>query len=158
LSFIRPFSPLVNSVRTHLGYIPFEGRLSRPMVNKQKFLMETKRANLQPVNKITYTFDPMTTSYHSMRNFMFFWNTRKIKMTNVKMLTKVEIVDDRRDPTILMNLNDGRDLEIRAANLTELEIATIVNHYLLPLVKEEETLKVTKGSDNKDKGKGGKKR
>jgi len=151
----RPLLPLVTSVRTHLGYIPFEGRVAAPLSNMGKFLKEVKRANLQPCNKVTYTFDPMTMNCHSVRNFMFFWNTKKVKMTNVKMLTKLEIVDDRRDPTILMNLNDGRDLEIRAGNLTELEIATIVNTYLLPLVKEEEVVKVTKGDSGK---KGGKKR
>merc|ERR1712192_316723 len=54
------------------------------------------------------------------------------------MATKVSVVDDRSEPTILMNLNDGRDLEIRCGNLTELEIAMVVNHYLLPLVKEQD--------------------
>ena len=105
----------------------------------------------------TYTFDPMTENCHSLRNFMFFWNTKKIRRTNLKLATKVSVVDDRSEPTILMNLNDGRDLEvpvleifslrvlfemllmpgvqIRCGNLTELEIASVVNHYLLPLVK-----------------------
>ena len=105
----------------------------------------------------TYTFDPMTENCHSLRNFMFFWNTKKIRRTNLKLATKVSVVDDRSEPTILMNLNDGRDLEVpvlenfslrvlfemlsmsgvqmRCGNLTELEIASVVNHYLLPLVK-----------------------
>jgi len=66
-------------------------------------------------------------------------------------------VDDRRDPTILMNLNDGRDLEIRTANLTELEISTVVNTYLLPLVKEEELAIVTKSEKTSKQGGKGKK-
>ena len=110
-----------------------------------------------PNTQATYTFDPMTENCHSLRNFMFFWNTKKIRRTNLKLATKVSVVDDRSEPTILMNLNDGRDLEvpvlenfslcvlfemllmsgvqIRCGNLTELEIASVVNHYLLPLVK-----------------------
>ena len=60
----------------------------------------------------TYTFDPMTENCHSLRNFMFFWNTKKIRRTNLKLATKVSVVDDRSEPTILMNLNDGRDLEV----------------------------------------------
>ena len=60
----------------------------------------------------TYTFDPMTENCHSLRNFMFFWNTKKVRKTNLKMATKVTVVDDRSEPTILMNLNDGRDLEV----------------------------------------------
>lgn len=43
---------------------------------------------------------------------MFFWNTKKVRKTNLKMATKVTVVDDRSEPTILMNLNDGRDLEV----------------------------------------------
>jgi len=68
---------------------------------------------------------------------MFMWNSKKVRATNVKTIVKTEIVDDRRDPKITFDLNDGRQLEIRTGNLTELEIATIVNSYLLPLVKEE---------------------
>merc|ERR1712113_755742 len=84
--------------------------------------------------------------------FMFFWNTKKVRKTNLKMATKVTVVDDRSEPTILMNLNDGRDLEIRCGNLTELEIATVVNHYLLPLVKEEEKATLTKSEKVLDRG------
>ena len=54
----------------------------------------------------------MTENCHSLRNFMFFWNTKKVRKTNLKMATKVTVVDDRSEPTILMNLNDGRDLEV----------------------------------------------
>jgi len=139
-----PTLPTVAAVRTHLGYIPFEGRMTIPQTNQVKFFQQIKLANNQPVKKITYTFDPMTMNCHSLRNFMFFWNTTRVKKTNLKMISKVEIVDDRRDPTVVFNLNDGRDLEIRTANLTELEIATVVNTYLLPLVKEEEAVVVTK--------------
>merc|ERR1712071_700764 len=116
---------------------------------------------MQPCKKVTYTFDPMTMNCHSIKNFMFFWNTKKVARTNVKLLSQIKVVDDRREPTILMDLNDGRNLEIRTGNLTELEIATVVNTYLLPLVKEEEVAKVTKaekgaGAGGAKKGGGGK--
>eukprot|EP00092_Neocalanus_flemingeri_P022591 GFUD01024499.1.p1 GENE.GFUD01024499.1~~GFUD01024499.1.p1 ORF type:complete len:179 (+),score=37.65 GFUD01024499.1:57-539(+) len=156
--FLRTCPPLKTIVRTHLGYIPFEGRLGPQLNNMQKFILEHKKANLQPVTKVTYTFDPIKENYHSLRNFMFFWNTKKVKATNVKLLVKTEIVDDRRDPKITFDLNDGRQLEIRSGNLTELEIATIVNSYLLPLVKEEEaTDTLSKGAAAAAGGKGGKK-
>jgi len=73
---------------------------------------------------------------------MFMWNSKKVRATNVKTIVKTEIVDDRQDPKITFDLNDGRQLEIRTGNLTELEIATIVNSYLLPLVKEEDVSEV----------------
>lgn len=127
------------------------------MNNVQKFLMEYKKANLQPVKKVTYTFDPIKDNYHSIRNVMFFWNTKKVKATNVKLLIKTEIVDDRREPKIVFDLNDGRQLEIRTGNLTELEIAIIINSYLLPLVKDEEVVDtLSKGAAAAASGGGGK--
>jgi len=154
--FLKSVTPLVSSVRTHLGYIPFEGRLGYQLqTNAQKFYSEHKKANLQPVAKVTYTFDPMTNNWNSLRNFMFFWQTKKVKATAPKLVTKTEVVDDRREPRILFNLNDGRELEIKTGNLTELEIATIVNYYILPLVKEvEETETISKGAAVKGGGKG----
>lgn len=116
---------------------------------------------MQPVKKVTYTFDPMTSNCDSMKSFMFYWQTKKVKATNVKLITKTEVLDDRSDPRILYDLNDGRQLEVRTGNLTELEIATVVNYYLLPLVKEvEEVETVSKGAAKAaggGKGKKGKK-
>ena len=170
--FLKSVTPLVTSVRTHLGYIPFEGRLGYQLqTNAQKFYSEHRKANLQPVAKVTYTFDPMTSNWNSLRNFMFFWQTKKVRATAPKLITKTEVVDDRREPKVLFQLTDGRELEVRrsternisnlsihqikTANLTELEIATIVNSYLLPLVKEvEETETVSKGAAVKSGGKG----
>jgi len=141
--FLKSSTPLKTLVRTHLGYIPFEGRLAPQLNSRQKFFLEHKKANLQPVTKVTYTFDPMKENYHSLRNFMFFWNTKKVKATNIKLITQTKIVDDRSDPKVVFDLNDGRQLEIRSGNLTELEIATIVNSYLLPLVKDEAATETT---------------
>ena len=113
--FLKSVTPLVTSVRTHLGYVPFEGRLGYQLqTNAQKFYSEHKKANLQPVAKVTYTFDPMTNNWNSLRNFMFFWQTKKVKATAPKLITKTEVVDDRREPRILFNLNDGREFEVRA--------------------------------------------
>ena len=115
---LKTVSPMVTSVRTHLGYIPFEGRLgAHRMNNAQKFYLEHKKANMQPVKKVTYTFDPMTPNVQSLRSIMFFWQTKKVKATNVKLITKTEIVDDRREPKILYDLNDGRQLEVIINNL-----------------------------------------
>ena len=110
---LKTVTPLVMSVRTHLGYIPFEGRMGGHVLsNPEKFFIEHKKANLQPVKKVTYSFDPMTNNCKSLRHFMFFWSSKKVKATNGKLLTKTEIVDNRSDPKILFELNDGRDLEV----------------------------------------------
>ena len=104
--------PMVMSVRTHLGYIPFEGRIGGQLDNCGKFLLEHKKANLQPVKKVTYTFDPMTSNWSSLRTFMFYWQTKKVKATNIKLITKTEVLDDRSDPRVVFDLNDGRQLEV----------------------------------------------
>ena len=132
---------------------PLKGKVSM-------LLFIGQRANLQPVKKVTYTFDPMTENHASLRHFMFFWNTKKVRATNLKLLVKTEIVDDRRDPAVVLELNNGRTLEVRTGNLTELEIASVVNSHLLPLVKEEEEEAVSKGAKAGGAGgpaKGGKK-
>jgi hypothetical protein len=144
-------------IRTHLGYIPHEGRMGPEPKNVQKFHFEVAKANMQPVTKVTYTFDPMKENYHSLRNFMHFWNSKKVLRTNLKLAVKTEIVDDRRDPVVIFQLNDDRILEIRTGLLTELEIATIVNHYLLPLVKEEEVVVETKSAKGAGSSKKGRK-
>ena len=47
-------------------------------------------------------------------------------------------------------------LQVKTGNLTELEIARVVNHYLLPLVKEEEEVEtVSKGAAKAAGGKAG---
>jgi hypothetical protein len=143
---LASFTPLVTSVRTNLGYIPFEGRVGRKLSNTEHFLFELRKANIQPAKKITYTFDPMREDYQSIRNFMYFWNRPKVLDTNIKVLIKTDIVDDRREPVILIELKDKRVIEVRTSKLTELEIARIVNHYLLPLVEEDEVQAETKAS------------
>ena len=45
-------APMLASVRTHLGYIPFEGRTAAPPNQMVKFTLELKKANMQPVTKV----------------------------------------------------------------------------------------------------------
>jgi len=148
----------LTQVRHHLGYLPFEGRLGRYPTYQTKFSEEVRRVNLQPVDKITYTFDPLTSEYFSLRNVMFFLSTKKVKATNVKTIYKTNILDDRSPPNVKFDLNDGRQLEIRTGNLTDLEIVSTVNNYVLPLVKEVEEVvvetKAAKGAGAGGKGKG----
>jgi len=141
-------SPLLISARTHLGYIPFQGRMGRVLSNNEKFIIEMRRVNLQPIKKATFSFDPMRQDYDSIRNFMYFFNKPKVLETNVKIAIKTDVVDDRSDPFVKLELNDGRDLEIKTGNLSELDILRVVNYYVLPLVtdeKERET-KSSKGA------------
>jgi len=139
-------SPLLISARTHLGYIPYQGRLGRQLSNHERFLIEMRKINLQPIKKATFTFDPMRYDYDSIRNFMYFFNKPKVLETNVKVAIKTDIVDDRSDPLLKLELNDGRDLEIKTGNLSELDILRVMNYFVLPLVSEEKAALETKSS------------
>ena len=46
---------MLASVRTHLGYIPFEGRTATPPNDIVKFTLELKKANMQAVTKVERT-------------------------------------------------------------------------------------------------------
>jgi len=146
-------APVYISVRTHMGYIPASGRIGRVPLKDEQTLLEFRKLDVQPVKKATFTFDPMLANYHSIRNVMYFFNKPKVLEGNVKIIVKTEIVDDRREPTINLDLNDGRTLEIKTGNLNELEIIRVINYYLLPLVTEEKAAAETKSA----KGGGGKK-
>ena len=54
-SLLSARAPLLASVRTHLGYIPFEGRTATPPNDIVKFTLELKKANMQAVTKVEPT-------------------------------------------------------------------------------------------------------
>jgi len=149
-------APVYVSVRTHLGYIPASGRIGRFLAFEEKTLLEFRKLNVQPIKKATFTFDPMLENYHSIRNVMYFFNKPKVLEGNVKIIVKTDIVDDRRDPSISLDLNDGRTLEIKTGNLDELEIIRVINYYLMPLITEEKAATETKSAAKGAAG-GGKK-
>eukprot|EP00088_Acartia_fossae_P003373 TRINITY_DN11418_c0_g1_i11.p2 TRINITY_DN11418_c0_g1~~TRINITY_DN11418_c0_g1_i11.p2 ORF type:complete len:181 (-),score=41.22 TRINITY_DN11418_c0_g1_i11:1957-2499(-) len=151
-------TPVHISARTHLGYIPFSGRKGRMITNHETFLLETRKINLQPVKKATFCFDPIREDFQSIRNFLYFFNRPKVLDTNIKIVIKTDIVDDRREPMITLDLDDGRTLEIKTGNLTELDILRVMNYYVLPLVKEEQKSTETKSAKSKGGGAAGKKK
>jgi len=151
-------SPVYVSSRTHLGYIPFEGRIGKQLSNHETFLVETRQINIQPVKKATFSFDPIREDYQSIRNFMYFFHKPKVLDTNQKIIIKKEILDDRSEPVITFELIDGRTLEIKTSKLTELEILRVMNYFLLPLVTEEKIMETKSakgaGSSSATGGKG----
>jgi hypothetical protein len=128
--------------------------LGRTISNKEQFLVEMRQMNIQPVKKATFSFDPMRNDFTSIRHFMYFFHKPKVLEKNLKIAIKTEVLDDRTEPMIKLELNDGRVMEIKTSNLTELEILRVCNYYLLPLVTEE---KVMETKSSKGAGSGGKK-
>lgn len=138
------FRPSAYLVRNHTGYIPFEGRLGRVLQEFDYFFMQMKSVNLKPVKKMSFTFDPFHDNVGSIRNVMHFITKPKIKKTNVKCAFKFDVVSDRREPTLKVELNEGKPILFKTQNLTRLELISEFNRLVLPLVKEEEVAKETK--------------
>ena len=72
LTSFRPLlsarAPLLSIVRTHLGYIPFEGRTATPPNDIVKFTLELKKANMQAATKVEkYNLYRLTKLYMSSR-------------------------------------------------------------------------------------------
>ena len=98
----------MTQVRTHLGYMPFEGRLRPHPTEPREFHAEIARTNLQPVNKITCVFDPFTEDYYSLRNYMYFVNRRK---TKVNVLCIKLLVDIGCNPDCFRKLTAGASIK-----------------------------------------------
>ena len=161
-------APMLASVRTHLGYIPFEGRTAAPPNQMVKFTLELKKANMQPVTKVHKLKIGFRIIIQSFTGHLHLWpNDWKLPQF-AEFHVLLEHEESAKDQPENGDQGDcgGRSqwahhsheferrpgswgleerlcvyyvstgiAQIRCGNLTELEIATVVNHYLLPLVK-----------------------
>ena len=80
-----------------------------------------------------------------------------IQKSNPKCLWKTEMVSDRSEPTIKIELNEGDSLLFKTANLRAVEILEIMNNYVLPRVVAETKAAEPKAAAGGAKGKKGKK-
>ena len=148
-------------VRTHTGYIPFEGRVPNIDNPQMEFYLKTRLINLQPVKKITFKFDPFTKNCAGVRDMIAVMGSEKVRMTNPKCGFKTDVVDDGSEPTIRVELggdNDGKKIVFEAGLLSSHEILEQFNRIVLPLVKEETGAVVqSKGEKMRTAGKSGKK-
>jgi len=144
-------------VRTHLGYIARQGPANPRANSWEKTKLQLSKVNMKPVKKIHYKFDPFHPKPHSIMQVMTHLSSEKIQKSNPKCLWKTEVVCDRSEPTLTLELNEGNSLMFKTANLQVLEILSTMNEYVLPHVKEE-TAPVTEtkgaaGTDTKGKSK-----
>lgn len=127
--------------RRHSGYIPFTGRLGPAATEESLFIRQMGLVDLKPVKKMTFTFDPIRKDVRSLRQWMHHMTAEKRKKTNVKCIFRFEVVSDRSEPTVKVELNEaegGGTILFKSANLSQLELVSEFNKMVLPLVKEEE--------------------
>jgi len=129
--------PTLMSVRTHLGYIPRQGPANTRANEHEQTKIQIRKVNMKPVKKVHYKLDPFHPKPHSILNVMTHLSNEKIQKSNPKCLWKTEMVSDRSEPTIKIELNEGDSLLFKTANLKPLEILEIMNDYVLPRVVVE---------------------
>jgi len=160
LGSLLPTTTTFVPVRTHLGYIPRQGPANPRANSWEQTKIQLKKINMKPVKKVHYKFDPFHPKPHSIMQVMTHLSSEKIQKSNPKCMWKTEVVCDRSEPTLTLELNEGDSLMFKTANLQVLEILANLNEYVLPRVKDEtETPAVTKGAAGAGaKGKSSKKK
>ena len=166
-------APMLASVRTHLGYIPFEGRTAAPPNQMVKFTLELKKANMQPVTKVHKLKIGFRIIVQSFTGHLHLWPNDWELPQPAQLHVLLEHEEDPENQpeagnqgfcggrsqwthhphepqrwqgswgaslrnfslNVLFEMLLMSGVQIRCGNLTELEIASVVNHYLLPLVK-----------------------
>lgn len=153
------FSP---PVRQHVGYIAFEGLLHPMDTELTRINRQVKRINLKPVKRMHFAFDPFHPSVKSIRHVLFHFSSEKIRGTNPKCIYKTDILTDRSEPTMKVELAESNEnvgrFVFKTANLKTEEVLAKFNETILPLVKDEvEDERTTKGAKMTAATKGGKK-
>lgn len=145
--------------RTHLGYIALQGpatKLDNPWDRLRKQLI---KVNMKPVKRVHYIFDPFHPRVDSIRKVIHHFSCERIQKSNPKCFYKTEVVCDRSEPTIKLELDEkeGNSLLFKTANLSEEEIVTLINDYVLPRVKEDAPVVTESKGAKQSKSKGKKK-
>ena len=157
----RPNVVATAPVRTHTGYIPFEGRVPNFDNPQIEFYLKTRLINLQPVKKITFKFDPFTKNCAGVRDMIAVMASEKVRRTNPKCGFKTDVVDDGSEPTMRVELggdHEGKKIVFEAGLLSSHDILEQFNRIVLPLVKDEtETATQSKGEKMRKAGNTGKK-
>ncbi|KAJ3657763.1 hypothetical protein Zmor_009546 [Zophobas morio] len=107
---------------------------------------QLKKVNLKPVKKIQVQFDPFHPNAVTARDFLFHITTPKVLESNLNCVIKPNVVCDRSEPEIKVDLLEKGSVKFLANNLTVLEILQQFNKHVSSLAKpEEETpVQVTK--------------
>ena len=157
----RPNVVATAPVRTHTGYIPFEGRVPNFDNPQIEFYLKTRLINLQPVKKITFKFDPFTKNCTGVRDMVAVMASERVRRTNPKCGFKTDVVDDGSEPTMRVELggdHEGKKIVFEAGLLSSHDILEQFNRIVLPLVKDEtEVAAQSKGEKMRKAGNTGKK-
>ncbi|XP_045615452.1 large ribosomal subunit protein mL53 [Procambarus clarkii] len=132
----------------------FQGTFTRSAGLYAALGKQSKLLNLTPVKKITFSFDPLEEKAIVVRRLLNFFYIERVRETNLNCMLKTNVLSTRADPTVEVNLVDGRTLLFQAKHLEPLEILTHFNKLVSSQVKlDVATEKLSKGKLTKSQKK-----
>ncbi|XP_044255246.1 39S ribosomal protein L53, mitochondrial isoform X2 [Tribolium madens] len=87
--------------------IYFSGSFSRSAGVISAIVKQLKSVNLKPVKKIQVQFDPFHPNAVTARDFLFHISTPKVIETNLNCVIRPNVVCDRSEPEIKIDLVDS---------------------------------------------------
>ncbi|KAJ8927044.1 hypothetical protein NQ314_020531 [Rhamnusium bicolor] len=117
--------------------IYYSGTFTRSAGVISAIVKQLKLVNLKPVKKIQIQFDPFHPNAATARNFLFHISSPKVAETNLNCAIKTNIVCDRSEPEIRIDLLDSGSIKFLTNNLTVLEILQHINKHISSKVKDD---------------------
>ncbi|XP_030766895.1 39S ribosomal protein L53, mitochondrial [Sitophilus oryzae] len=118
--------------------IYFSGSLTRSAGLISAICKQLNAVNLQPVKKIQVQFDPFHHNAVTARDFLFHITSSKVQQTNLNCSIKTNVVSDRSEPYIKIDLIENGSVKFLLNNLTVLEVLQGINKHISSKVPKEE--------------------
>jgi len=91
------------------------------------FYVEIKKLHLRPIKKLSFQFDPFHHNAKSLRDILFHLSSRRVRKTSETCVFKTDVVCDRSEPIINLDLHNGMNVLFKCGNLTPVDIAREFN-------------------------------
>ncbi|XP_018330231.1 39S ribosomal protein L53, mitochondrial [Agrilus planipennis] len=118
--------------------IYYSGTFTRSSGVSSAITKQLKVLSLKPVKRIQVQFDPFHPKATTARDLAFSLTSSKVTNTNLNCIIKTNIVCDRSEPFIKVDLlENNRSIRFLAGNLTVLEILQLFNKHISAKVEAE---------------------
>eukprot|EP00096_Caligus_rogercresseyi_P002767 TRINITY_DN1504_c0_g1_i1.p1 TRINITY_DN1504_c0_g1~~TRINITY_DN1504_c0_g1_i1.p1 ORF type:complete len:159 (+),score=47.23 TRINITY_DN1504_c0_g1_i1:202-678(+) len=151
---LKPRAIRLLPVRTHTGYISFEGRLDTRVNRESRMEEQLRSVDLRPLKRLKFAFDPFHPSVTSVRDALNLLSDPRIRKTNPKCIFKTDILHQNEEPRIEAELLESKEtIVFKTENLIPREIFYHMNKIFLPLIPPDVPVTEVKTKTNKKMGK-----